>query len=195
MSTVSTQEGAVLPPQSKGAWKSTQGTGSELQASIPMILHIRKQTALYSDAVFSTGNCGLRQETIFESLTLLIHKMGLLLIIPTCRVAMRVSRLYKKHPWASHWHRISAHSVVAAIVSTVIVFRFLPKAHRRALTSVAQLVEHHPAKQKVISLILRARAWVACLVSSWSTCERQLIDVSLTHQWFSPSLSPSLPPL
>ena len=46
---------------------------------------------------------------------------------------------------------------------------------------------------------------VACLIPSWGTClgcgpspllrvcERQLINVSLAHQCFSPSLSPSLP--
>ena len=38
---------------------------------------------------------------------------------------------------------------------------------------------------------VRARAWVVGQVPSWGMCERQPIDVSLVHQCFSPSLSPS----
>ena len=40
---------------------------------------------------------------------------------------------------------------------------------------------------------VRAHAWVAGLVSGWGTCERQPVDVSLTHWCFYLSLSPSLP--
>ena len=40
-----------------------------------------------------------------------------------------------------------------------------------------------------VQFLVRAHAWVAGLVLSW----RQVINVSLSHQCFSPSLSPSLP--
>ena len=50
----------------------------------------------------------------------------------------------------------------------------------------------HPAKQKVTCVIPhQARAWVFGQVPS-GVCERQPIDVSLTHPCLSPSLSPSL---
>ena len=49
-----------------------------------------------------------------------------------------------------------------------------------ALIGVAQLVGCGPAKGKGS-------------VPGWGTCETQLIDVSLSHRCFSPSLSPSLP--
>lgn len=38
---------------------------------------------------------------------------------------MSVSNVYKKQPQASHWHRVSAQSMVAAIVNIVVVLRFL----------------------------------------------------------------------
>ena len=44
----------------------------------------------------------------------------------------------------------------------------------------------------LVWFLVRAHAWGVGLVTGWGTCERQLIDVSLTHRYFSPSLSPSL---
>ena len=63
-----------------------------------------------------------------------------------------------------------------------------------ALTRVAQLVGHCPAKQKFASLI---PVWGTCLSFKYGLLlgpnERQLMDVSLSHQCFFPSLSPSHP--
>ena len=65
-----------------------------------------------------------------------------------------------------------------------------------ALTSMAQLVEHHPRKAK--------GGWFGSQSghtpglqsrSQLGVCERQHIDISLTHRCFSPCLSPLLPPL
>ena len=42
-------------------------------------------------------------------------------------------------------------------------------------------------------LLVRFQAWVAGQVMQLGTCERQAINVSLSHQCFSPSLSSSLP--
>ena len=39
---------------------------------------------------------------------------------------------------------------------------------------------------------VRAPAWVVGLVPSWGTYEKELINISLSHQCFSPSLSPFL---
>ena len=46
----------------------------------------------------------------------------------------------------------------------------------------------------LVLFLIRACAWVAGQVPVWGleACERQPIDVSLTHRCFSPSLSPSL---
>ena len=57
-------------------------------------------------------------------------------------------------------------------------------------TSMAQLVEGHPAKQKVVSSILDQGTCLGCGPSSQNLCKRQTIDVSLAHWCFSPSLSP-----
>ena len=43
-----------------------------------------------------------------------------------------------------------------------------------------------------IRLVARVHAWVAGSVPGQGACGRQLIDVTLSHQCFSPSLSPSL---
>ena len=43
-----------------------------------------------------------------------------------------------------------------------------------------------------VQFVGRARAWVAGLVPGWGAHERQPVDVSLSHQCFSPSFS--LPP-
>ena len=62
------------------------------------------------------------------------------------------------------------------------------------LTDVAQWLRYCPEKQKVTGPILaKAHAWVVGLVLSWGAYEKQLIDVSLSCQCLSPSLSPSLP--
>ena len=50
-------------------------------------------------------------------------------------------------------------------------------------------------KMKERSLILfpvRAHAWVEGLVPRWRAYERQMIDISLSYQCFSPTLSPSI---
>ena len=48
------------------------------------------------------------------------------------------------------------------------------------------------AKDLLVPLPVRAHAWVAGRVPGWGMYERQLMDVSLSHWCFSPSLS-SLP--
>ena len=69
---------------------------------------------------------------------------------------------------------------------------YTKKMHIFALTSVAQLVGYHPSKQKVVGLILvRAHAWVAG--SSPDGMHTRPIHISLSHQCFSVSPSPSLP--
>ena len=60
-----------------------------------------------------------------------------------------------------------------------------------ALTGVGHLVACHPAKQKVAGSI----PGLGKGLGSGPECKRQQIDdVSLTHQCFSLSLPPSLPP-
>ena len=63
-----------------------------------------------------------------------------------------------------------------------------------ALAGVAQWIEHQPANQKVTGSI---PSWGTCLVCGpgpWlGPCNRQLINVSLTHQHFTHFPSPSLP--
>ena len=49
------------------------------------------------------------------------------------------------------------------------------------------------SKSLPVQFPVRAHAWVAGSVLSWGAYERQLINVSLSHQCFSPSLSPFLP--
>ena len=62
------------------------------------------------------------------------------------------------------------------------------------LSGMAQFIGHRSAKQKVAGLIPgQVHAWVAGSVPGRDMCERQPTDVSLSHQCFSPSLSPSLP--
>ena len=47
-------------------------------------------------------------------------------------------------------------------------------------------------KKTLARFPIRAHAWVAGQAPGWGAHERQPIDVSLTHQCFFPSLSPSL---
>ena len=50
--------------------------------------------------------------------------------------------------------------------------KFYLKGLTLALTSVAQLVGHRPAEQKVtIQFLVRAHAWVVGLVPGWGTCD------------------------
>ena len=49
------------------------------------------------------------------------------------------------------------------------------------------------SERSPVWFLVRAHAWVVGQVPGWGACERRLIDVSLSHQCFSPSLSPSLP--
>ena len=46
-------------------------------------------------------------------------------------------------------------------------------------------------KRLLVRFPIRARAWVVGSVPSWGRCKRQPVNDSLTHQCFSPSLSPS----
>ena len=59
---------------------------------------------------------------------------------------------------------------------------------------VAQLVgSHSQSERSPVQFPVRAHARVAFSVPGQGSCKRQAIDVSLSHQCFSPSLSPSLP--
>ena len=61
------------------------------------------------------------------------------------------------------------------------------------LTGLAQLVGHHPTKRKVVGAMpVRPQAWVAGSGPGQGADESQLIDVSLSHQCFSPYLFSSL---
>ena len=64
-----------------------------------------------------------------------------------------------------------------------------------ALTGVAQWVGHHPTNRKFSGSIPGHSTCLGCgpgpQLVAW---EKQLIDVSLAHRSFSPSISPSLPP-
>ena len=61
------------------------------------------------------------------------------------------------------------------------------------MTGVAQWVECHPANCKVAGSFPGQGTCLDCRPGAWlGVCKRQLIDVSLTYCYFSPSLSPSL---
>ena len=63
-----------------------------------------------------------------------------------------------------------------------------------SVASVAQLVGHHPANWKVTgSIPSQGTCRGVGSIPGQGACKRQLINVSLFHWWFSPSLSPSLP--
>ena len=49
------------------------------------------------------------------------------------------------------------------------------------------------SKMSPVRFSVRAHVCLVVSVPSWGTYERQLIDVSLSHRYFSPSLSPSHP--
>ena len=49
------------------------------------------------------------------------------------------------------------------------------------------------SERSPVWFLVRAHAWVVGQVPGWGACERQAINVSLSHRCFSPSLSPSLP--
>ena len=51
------------------------------------------------------------------------------------------------------------------------------------------------SERTLFQFLVRAHAWVIGSASGQDTCERQPINVSLLHQRFSPSLSPSPVPL
>ena len=64
----------------------------------------------------------------------------------------------------------------------------------KVLTCVAQCVECYSTKQKFGGSIPGQGTRLGCRAKlRRGACERQSIDVSLTHRYFSPSLSPSLP--
>ena len=72
----------------------------------------------------------------------------------------------------------------------------LKKLEVPALTNVAQLIGCRPVKQKVTSSIPGQGTCLGCRFSpQLGHVKRQQNYVSLLHQWFSPSLSPFLPPL
>ena len=89
------------------------------------------------------------------------------------------------HPWSGH-----IQEVTNQCFSLTSMFLPLSLTSIIVLAGAAQWVEIQPVNQKVAG----AHAWVAGQVPSWG-CARvasQPVDVSLTHQCFSP-LSPSLP--
>ena len=68
--------------------------------------------------------------------------------------------------------------------------------HRRSLSSdqwlsvaVGVVLQ---SERSPVRLLVRAYTWVAGSVPIWDAYERQSIDVSLSHQCFSPSLSPAI---
>ena len=62
------------------------------------------------------------------------------------------------------------------------------------LAGVAQWVGHHPADQRVTGSIPSQGTCLGCGPGPrWGAHGRQPIDVSRTHSYSSPSLSPSLP--
>ena len=67
----------------------------------------------------------------------------------------------------------------------------IKKEVSKVLTGAAQLVGHTPKCYRFDSG--QVHAWVAGSVLSQGAYKRQLIYVSLSHQCFSYSLSPSLP--
>ena len=68
------------------------------------------------------------------------------------------------------------------------------KYYYLALAGVAQWIEHRHGNQRVASLIPNQGTCLGWGPGPWlGVCERQPVDVSLTHQCFSSSLSPSLP--
>ena len=81
-----------------------------------------------------------------------------------------------------------------------VVFHFIwvksfcdKESSNQALACVAQWIECWPANQKVASSIPSQDTCLDCGPGPWlRACKRQLIDVSLIHKCFSPSLSPSL---
>ena len=63
-----------------------------------------------------------------------------------------------------------------------------------ALVDVAQWIEHWTVNQKVTGSISGQGTCLGCRPGpQLGECKRQQINVSLTHQCFSPSFSPSLP--
>ena len=68
------------------------------------------------------------------------------------------------------------------------------KSFHCALT-VAQWVGHCPANRKIAGSVSSQGTSLGCRFNpQLGACERQLNDVSLAHQCFSPSLTPSLSP-
>ena len=58
---------------------------------------------------------------------------------------------------------------------------------------MAQLVGHHPANQRVVGWIPSQGTFLGCgFGPGRGAYKRQLVNVSPSHQCFSPSLSPSL---
>ena len=68
------------------------------------------------------------------------------------------------------------------------------KIHTGALAGVAQWMECQPTNRKVAGLISSQGSCLGCgPAPQLGARERQLIAVSLTHRYLSPSLSPSSP--
>ena len=62
-----------------------------------------------------------------------------------------------------------------------------------SLAGVGQWIEHQPVKQKVADLIPSEGTCLGCGPGPLlGACERQLINVSLAHRCFPPSVSLSL---
>ena len=68
------------------------------------------------------------------------------------------------------------------------------KKRKTALAGMAQLVERRSVSWKVADLIPSQGTCLGCSsVPGWGAYKKQQIDVSVSHQCFSPFLSPSLP--
>ena len=75
----------------------------------------------------------------------------------------------------------------------VSAMHFCGEKFNRALAGVAQRTECRPADQKMTGSIPSQGTCLGCEPGPQLVCERQLIDVSFTHQCFSLPLSPYPP--
>ena len=76
----------------------------------------------------------------------------------------------------------------------LIIDKWIKCSSTAALTSVAQVVGCHPAKQMVAGSIPSQGTWVAGSVPAWGMYERQPINfLSLTLMFLTPSFSLPVP--
>ena len=96
--------------------------------------------------------------------------------------------------WSSHWCELQSFEQQCISRSNLQTNSYNYWNKRWALTSVAQLVGHGSAKWKIASSIPNQGMWLGWRFSLRSKYVLP-IDVSLSHQCFSPSLSPSPLPI